>query len=59
MAYRAAPKVFYGWKDDGKYYLSLEPRGTARNEYMTANDALREASRRGRGIAWEDPSVIS
>ena len=58
MAYKNAPKQFYGWKDDGKYYLSIEPRGVARNEYATANDALREASSRGRGIVWEDPSVV-
>lgn len=58
MTFRNAPKQFFGWKEDGKYYLSIEPRGTARNEYPASRDALREASQRGRAIVWEDPSVV-
>lgn len=58
MAYRSAPKAFHGWKDNGKYYLSIEPRGDARNEYETSHEALREASKRKRPIIWEDPAVI-
>jgi hypothetical protein len=58
MAYRNAPKSFHGWKDNGKYYLSIEPRGAAKNEYETSRDALREASKRKRAIIWEDPSEI-
>jgi hypothetical protein len=56
--YRNAPKAFHGWKDNGKFYLSIEPRGQARNEYATSREALREASRRQRAIVWEDPKVI-
>jgi hypothetical protein len=57
--YRNAPKSFHGWKDGERFYLSIEPRGVARNEYLTAVDALREASKRGRAIVWEDPKAIS
>lgn len=53
------PKAYHGWKEDGKYFLSIEPRGIARNEYETAQEALREASKRGLPIIWEDPKVIS
>lgn len=56
--YRIAPKHFHGWKENGKFYLSIEPRGNARNEYETSRDALREASSRKRAIVWEDPAVI-
>ncbi len=58
MVYRNAPKSFNGWKEGDKYYLSIEPRGQARNEYQTSQDALREASKRKRGIIWEDPKVV-
>ena len=56
--YRNAPKAYHGWKEGDKFFLSIEPRGIARNEYETARDALREASKRGRPIIWEDPKVI-
>lgn len=58
MPHRSAPKHFHGWKDGEKFYLSIEPRGQARNEYETSRDALREASKRKRAIVWEDPKVI-
>jgi hypothetical protein len=58
MAYRNAPKHFHGWREGDKYYLSIEPRGQARNEYKTSQEALREASKRKRSIKWEDPKVI-
>jgi hypothetical protein len=58
MAYRNAPAHFHGWKDGDKYYLSIEPRGQARNEYDSSLDALREASKRKRSIKWEDPKAI-
>lgn len=56
--YRNAPKAFHGWAENGKFYLSIEPRGVARNEYTTSREALREASKRGRPIIWEDPKAI-
>lgn len=58
MAYSRAPKAFHGWKDGEKYYLSIEPRGAARNEYATSREAVREASTRGRGIIWEIPEDV-
>ena len=58
MAYKNAPTAFYGWRDGDKYYLSIEPRGQARNEYDNPLDAVKEASRRHRSIIWEDPKVI-
>lgn len=58
MAYRNAPKSFHGWREGDKYYLSIEPRGQARNEYKSSQEALREASTRRRAIIWEDAKVI-
>jgi hypothetical protein len=58
MAYRGAPKAFYGWKEGGRFYLSLEPRGKSKNEYATSREALSEASKRKRPIIWEDPKAI-
>jgi hypothetical protein len=50
----------HGWADGGKFYTSLQPRvdEAPKNEHATATEALREASRRGLPIVWDDPSVI-
>ena len=54
------PKEIHGWKDGGKFYTSLRPRSekVAANQHETAQDALREASRRGLPIIWDDPGAI-
>lgn len=55
------PTEVHGWKDGDKFYTSLRPRfeKAPRNEHATVQDALREASRRGLPIVWDDPSVIA
>lgn len=60
MAYRNAPKAIHGWRDGEKYYTSLRPRDekAAANEHANSQEALREASRRGLPIVWDDPAVI-
>ena len=61
MAYRGAPKTYYGWKgEDGKFYISIKPR-EANWPKLALNkpiEALAVASGRGLPIKWEDPSVI-
>lgn len=60
MAFRNAPKAIHGWKDGDKFYTSLRPKAdkSAANQHDTAQDALREASRRHLPIIWDDPGVI-
>ena len=57
---RKTRKAYFGWKEGGKYYLSIGPKAMnmARNEYGSAVDALKEASQRHVGVVWEDPSVV-
>jgi hypothetical protein len=57
---RKTRKALHGWKQDGKFYLSLSPRETklACNQYATSREALSEASKRHLPIIWEDPKVI-
>lgn len=54
------PTAIHGWKDGEKFYTSLQPRTAkaAANAHDTAVEALREASKRGLPIVWDDPSVI-
>lgn len=54
------PAAIHGWKDGDKFYTSLRPRSEkwATNQHETSQDALREASRRGLPIVWDDPAVI-
>lgn len=54
------PSVIYGWRDADKFYTSLRLRSerAPANQHDTSTDALREASRRGLPIVWDDPSVI-
>lgn len=58
---RRTRTVVHGWAEGGKFYTSLQPRaaGAPRNEHETATDALREASRRGLKIVWDDPSAVT
>jgi hypothetical protein len=51
---------YYGWVQDGIYYLSLQPReaNEPANQYETAAGALKDASQRMLPIQWEDPSVV-
>lgn len=51
--------AYHGWAEGGKFYLSLSPRGMARNEYESARDALKEAANRHLPIVWEDASKIA
>lgn len=57
---RKTRKALHGWKEDGKFYLSIAPRGENLpcNRYDTALAALSEASKRHLPIIWEDPAVI-
>lgn len=57
---RKTRKAYFGWKENGKYYLSVGPKeaNMARNEYASANDALKDANQRHLAIVWDDPSVI-
>lgn len=58
MAFRNAPKAIHGWKDGEKFYLSLNPRGDAKNEYASAREAVSEASKRKLSIVWENPEEV-
>jgi hypothetical protein len=57
---RKTRNAYFGWKEDGKYYLSIAPKdmNMARNEYASALDALKDASARHVAIVWDDPSVV-
>jgi hypothetical protein len=57
---RKTRKAYFGWKESGKYYLSVCPKemNMARNEYASALDAVADASKRHLGIVWDDPSVV-
>ena len=57
---RKKRKHYHGWKDGDAYFLSIYPRkdNEPANQYVAAQDALREATTRHLPIVWEDPSVI-
>lgn len=57
---RKTRKAIHGWKENGKFYTSLQPRteNAARNEHSTDREALSEASRRHLSIIWEKPDEI-
>lgn len=56
----ASRKPVHAWKDGEKFYTSLQPREAKapKNEHASATEALREASRRGVSIIWDDPQVV-
>jgi hypothetical protein len=58
---RKVRKAIFGWKDGGKFYTSLKPRGenAAKNEHASATEALQEASSRHLPIVWDDPGAIA
>lgn len=53
-------KEVHGWREGDKYFTSLQPRSASgpKNTHDSAQEALREASKRGLPIIWDDPSVI-
>lgn len=57
---RKVRKAIHGWKADGKFYTSLQPRpeNAPRNEHATAREALAEASKRHLPLVWENPKDI-
>ncbi len=55
------PTEIHGWKDGDKFFTSLRPRAekSAANRHDTVQEALREASKRGLPIVWDDPAAVS
>lgn len=51
---------YHGWKEGDVYCLSVLPKGDKgpANKYSSAQDALKEASKRHLPIVWEDPKVV-
>lgn len=54
------PIAVHGWREGDKYFTSLQPRAAngPKNTHDSAQEALREASKRGLPIVWDDPAVI-
>ena len=55
-----ADRKLYGWKENGKYYVSKSPDSVKyrpRNEYETMQAAMTEAAKRGIKIEWANGVV--
>lgn len=50
-------KVYYGWEDSGKFFLSVFRRGPRKPpalEFATRDELDAEAKKRGREVVWSD-----